>query len=236
MSKNKEHEATATRFKEFAGRYKLWIGIGAVALVALIVFGYINYTIAVRNEGERKEQDLTALYSQSMNSLSTCLDQGDVAAQVTKAEYDSIKDILVETAAARYVDANGQPTDASGVLGGGQLISMLQENYPQIDQRSWQNLQTLVIGCREEFQGKQDQIQAFAADYNQWRVSDNLLNSWIKADFPSDELKVVTADGTSLYGRAAYDRITRVVATSAAIDAFESGTLESQDLFGNNKK
>lgn len=223
-------------FTELLKKYRWWVVLGAVVLVAIIVISCINYVIGVRNEGERQEQDLTALYSQSMNSLSTCFDQGQVAAQVTQKEYESIKDILVGAVSARYVDASGNATNASGVLGGGQLISALQEQYPQIDQRSWQNLQTLVIGCRDEFQGKQDQIQAFAASYNKWRVSDNLFNSWIKAEFPSKELKVTTANGDNLYGQSAYDRITRVVAVDEAITAFETGKLDGQDLFGDNKK
>ncbi|MEO7904435.1 MAG: hypothetical protein ABIR91_01425, partial [Candidatus Saccharimonadales bacterium] len=88
---------------------KMWIWIGAVVAVLLLVVGYAAYSIGQRNEGERKEQDLTALYNQSMNSLSTCLYQGRVAAQVTEKEYASIKDIFVGAASARYVDTAGQP-------------------------------------------------------------------------------------------------------------------------------
>jgi hypothetical protein len=46
-------------------------------------------------------------------------------------------------------------------LRGGQLISALKGEYLQIDQRSWQNLQTFVIGCRDEFQAKQDRNSGF---------------------------------------------------------------------------
>lgn len=224
---------TSTDIKSFVQQYKKWFWIGGVILVVIIAFSIINSVYSLRNEGERQEQDLTALYGQSINSLSTCFDQGNVAAQVTEREYESIKDILVGAVSARYVDANGNPTNATGALGGGQLISALQESYPQIDQRSWQNLQTLVIGCRDEFQGKQDRIQSYAASYNRWRVTDNVFNSWIKSSFPSNELKVTTPSGDTLYGQSAYDRITRVVAVDEAIAAFETGMLEEQDLFGD---
>lgn len=211
--------------------------IAAIVVVVLgfSILAYVNYTIGVRNEGERQEQDLSALYNQSKASLSACLDQGQIAAQVTEKEYDSLKEILVGTASARYVDANGNSTNASGVLGGGQFISALQENYPQVDQRSWQNLQTVVVGCRDEFQGKQDQIQVFAATFNKWRVSNNLVNANIKSDFPSNELKVTTETGDTLYGMAAYDRITRVVSVADATKAFETGKLDQQDLFSSGK-
>jgi|GEM_PF-3242294 len=210
----------------------LVIVLGAVLVIGLIILGVVGYNYSVRNEGERQEQDLTALYNQSLNSLSTCIDQGRTAAQVTEEEYKTIKETLVEVASARYVTADGKPTNASGVLGGGQLISALTESYPQIDQRDWQNLQTLVVGCRDEFQGAQDHIQVNAAAYNKWRVTDNLFNAGIKAGFPSNELTVTTATGEHLYGQAAYDRITRVVSTEDANKAFESGSLDEQDLFG----
>ena len=92
-------------------------------------------------------------------------------------------------------------------------------------------LQTVVVGCRDEFQGAQNRTLNEARTYNEWRVTDDIFNSQIKADFPSDELKVVTANGESLYGLAAYDRITRVVAVSDATSAFETGELGEQNLF-----
>lgn len=207
--------------------------LGVIALVGIIVFSYFAYTISLRNEGERQEQTLTALYGTSINELSTCYDQGEVAAQVTEREYESIKEILVGATAARYVDASGNTTNASGALGGGQLISALQEQYPNIDQSSWQALQSLVIGCREDFLGSQNRILATAENYNQWRVSENMFNGWVLDEFPSDELRIVTASGETLYGMSAYDRIVRGVPVDKAIEAFETGELESQNLFGD---
>ena len=209
----------------------LVIVLSAIVAIGLIILIVVSYTFSVRNEGERYEQRLTQLYNSSLNSLSTCIDQGSIAAQVTEKEFETLREILIEVTAARYVDSSGNDTDASEVLGGGQLFSAIVENYPTIDQRSWQNLQTLVVGCRDEFQGAQDRTQNEARTYNEWRVTDDIFNSWIKSEFPSDELKVTTADGTTLYGMAAYDRITRVVSVTEANDAFESGELAEQDLF-----
>ncbi len=218
---------------EWIKKHKSLVIIVAIVLtVIIIVLIAVSYTFSVRNQGERYEQRLTQLYGESVNSLSTCLDQGQVAAQVTKQEFESIKEILVDVAAARYVDDEGDTTDASEVLGGGSLFSGLQEAYPQIDQRSWQNLQTVVVGCRDEFQGAQNRVLNEARLFNEWRVSDDLFSSWIKQSFPSNELKVVTANGDTLYAMSAYDRITRVVAVDDANEAFESGELGEQDLFG----
>lgn len=206
----------------------LVIVLAAIAAVVIIVIIAVSYTFSVRNDGERREQRLTVLYGQSINSLSTCIDQGRIAAEVSEQEFESLKDVLVNVASARYENDSA----AADVIGGGSLFSAVVESYPTIDQRSWQNLQTIVVGCRDEFEGTQNRTLKEAGDYNEWRVTDDMFNSWIKADFPSDELKIVTAEGESLYGQAAYDRITRVVAVGEANTAFETGELEGQDLFG----
>jgi len=203
------------------------VGLAIFAVLGVVIVK--SYTLSIQNEGQRKEQDLTALYKESVNSLSTCIDKGRTAAQVTEEEFQKIKEILVETAAARYQNDSA----ATSALGGGQLISALQENYPTVDQRDWQNLQTLVVGCRGDFQDKQDRIQAYAADFNKWRVSDDIFNSSIKAQFPDKELALVEPDGTTLRGQDAYDRITRVVTVAEANTAFDSGLLGAQDLFGS---
>lgn len=215
-------------------RYKKPIIIAAVvATIVVVVIGTINWVYAVRNQGEAQQERIEALYKQSRNSLSTCIDQGATAAQVTEREFETLRDLLTSVATARYVDASGEATNAAGVLGGGQLISALQESYPEIDQRSWQNLQTLVIGCRDEFQSAQDRIFIDAAEFEAWIQRDNLFNAWIKGGFPSDTLDVEDlATGETLTGAAALDYMTRVISVEAANEAFETGTLEQQDLFG----
>ncbi len=210
---------------------------GLAAVIAIVIVWAIiaSYTIAVRNEGETYEKRLTTLYNTSLLSLSTCLDQGRVAAQVTEREYESVKDILVDVTGARYFMIDGEQTNASEALGGGRLISALTESYPQIDQRSWQNLQILVIGCRDEVQGTQERLQFEAANYNTWRIQDDIFNGGIKADFPSDELVVTKSDGTTLYGRSAYEQIIRVPSVEGAQVSFDTGQMVEQDLSGDDE-
>lgn len=210
------------------------VAVAAVAVVAIVVFGTWVYSFGVRNEGEAMQERIEALYNQSRTSLSACIDQGNVAAQVTVQEYENLKDILTDVASARYVDAEGNPTNASGVLGGGQLISALSEQYPQIDQRGWLNLQSLVIGCRDDFRNAQDRVFIDAAGFEQWKLTDNPFNTWIKDDFPTSTLNVENlATGDMLTGQAALDYMTRVISVAEANEAFESGELGEQELFGD---
>lgn len=215
---------------EWIKKHKTVVIIGSIALVVVIVaLVIINSIFATRNQGEQFEQRMSQLYSSAVNSLSTCLDQGEVAAQVTSEEFDRLKDIMVGVAASRYENES----DATEALGGGSAFSAVVENYPSINQDSWQNLQTVVVGCRDEFQGSQDRVLNEARLFNEWRVTDDVFNSWIKAEFPSNELVITTGTGERLYGPAAYDRITRVVAVGEAVTAYETGVLETQELYGN---
>jgi hypothetical protein len=217
----------------FARNTKLVAIAGAVVAVIIAVLMIVQYNFAVRNEGEVMQERIETLYKSSQNSLSTCIDQGTIGAQVTQQERESLGDLLTNVASARYTDASGNPTNASAALGGGQLISMLQENYPQISDRLFLNLQTTVIGCRSAFQGAQDRLFIDAQNFESWQLSDNLFNSGIKKEFPSATLDVQNlATGATETGAAALAYMTRVITVKAANDAFESGTLAEQDLFG----
>lgn len=218
--------------------------IAAIVVVLLVWLSIATAINNTRNEGEVLENKLTATYNKSVLSLGTCIDEGRVAAQVTEKEYATVKAILVETAAARYVTVDGERTNATDALGGGQFISALHEEYPEIDQRSWQNLQTLVVGCRERFKGTQEEIQFRAASFENWIELDDPIGGWIKDEFPSDDLKIqvyqdLNGNGIEddyLYGEDAFTRIMNPVTAEGAKIAFDSGVLEEQDVFGDENE
>lgn len=212
-------------------KYKmLIIVLGVVVAVAIAVWAVVSYNIRENNKGETHEQRLSQVYSNSIITLSACLDKGRVAAQVSQEQFNQVEDLLVNTAAARYTDDSA----ASAAIEGGQMFSGVAESYPDIDMTTWNNLQTVVVGCRDEFKGSQQRIQQEARVYNEWRVNNNILNTGIKAGFPSDELRVTMPDGTPLSGMAAYSFITREVTVEDAKAAFQEGELGEQDLFGDS--
>ncbi|MBP9738353.1 hypothetical protein KBD20_01555 [Candidatus Saccharibacteria bacterium] len=205
-----------------------------IVMVALIVGGLSvwSYRKGVDNQGERRQERVEKTYQSAQNSLSTCLDQGRTAAQVTEQEFEQLKSILVDVASARYVDKDGNPTNAADAIGGGQLFSMVQEAYPSIDQASFQNLQTIVVGCRDEYQGAQDRLFNEVAEFDTWVQEDNVWNQGIKNNFPTDTLDAVDlGTGEVLKGQAALDYMSRVILVGDARDAYTDGELDEQDLF-----
>lgn len=201
--------------------------IGVVVVVAIIIAAVAGPYI-VRNEGERHEQLLVGQYNNSTTALSTCLDQSQAAMQVGDEHSRQVREILTEVTSARYEEIDG----TRPALGRGQMFSMIQEAYPDIDMTVWNKVYDTVIGCRDTFQNAQDRLQGTAVRYNQWRVSDSPLDSWIKDEFPSEELKITTPDGQKLDGQEAYDQITRVVLVKDAKTAFQDGEMPTQDLTG----
>lgn len=211
------------------------IFIPVIMVVALIIgiFSVWSYRKGVDNEGEKLQERVEQTYQSAQNSLSTCLDQGRTAAQVTQQEFEQLKSILVDVASARYVDENGDPTNAADALGGGQLFSMIQEAYPNIDQASFQNLQAIVVGCRDEYQGAQDRLFNEVREFETWILTDNVFNQGIKNNFPTDTLDAVDlGTGETLKGQAALDYMSRVILVGEARDAYTDGELDEQDLFG----
>jgi len=216
----------------------LVIGVGVVLAVLVVGLLYLNWRKSVENQGQAHQERLEETWQNAQSSLSACLDQGRTAAQVTDQEFERLKDLLTDVASARYQTPEGDTvTSAEQAIGGGAAFSAVVEAYPQIDQSSWQRLQSVVVGCRDEFQGKQDRIFAEGRALENWIQSDSVWNSGIKSGFPSSSLNAIdTATGEELEGDDAFDYITRVIMVGEARDAYETGELGDQDLFEDDEE
>lgn len=226
--------------KEKFGSLSTLIKIGiAVALVLTLVapiWIYLSWRQGINNEGNTQQQRIVALERAVETELSTCLDSSRLAANITKEEFESIKDVLTSVAAARYVDADGKSTRAEGTLGGGSFISALQENYPQIDQSSWQRLMDVVVGCRKDVRDDQDRLQLYATEFKTWTQTGGVLGSKIRNNFPNDNLEAYdNLTKRNLTGKEALAYLTRVIKTSEATTAIDTGVMPDQDLFNEDK-
>ena len=226
---------------------RLVIGIAAVLVVVLLAglvwYAYASWANGIRNEGEANQRRIKTYQEQIESSLSTCLDKGRISAQVAQQEFSSIKDILIGTAQARYVDKNGNATRADATLGGGQFISALNEQYPNIDTATWKKLMDVVVGCRTDVQAAQDRLITEAGLFDTWRTTGGVFEKKIRNDFPNEHLKVVDRERTAMQKRAgitgyvwltgeeALAYLTRVISTQDAQDAIRTGTAPDQDLF-----
>lgn len=223
-------------FLENIKKPKVFVPIGIVVVLLIGLISFLSWRVNERNVGEKKQETVERTHQNAQNSLSTCLDQGRTAAQVTQQEFEQLKEILVEVTSARYVDAEGNPTSATESVGGGQLFSVVQEAYPDIDQASFQRLQEVVVGCRDAYQNAQDRLFAQIEDFESWIQTGGLFSQMVRDDFPTDTLEVVDAGSNlTLKGQAALDYMSRVIQVEEARQAYADGELPEQDLFDDGE-
>ncbi len=224
---------TTTAGPSFFKKYRSLVVAGCVALVlALIaIFSFWSWHNGISNEGREQQQDIVALESFVEIEISGCLDRGATTGKIVKAQYEAVKGILVDVAAARYVGVNESPTRANDALGGGAFISALREQNPDVDVASWQNFIAIVNGCRQDVGDAQRHIQTKAANFRTWVQTGGVFENQVRSNFPNGQLE--TKDrltGQMLYGKAALDYLTRVISVQAAKDAMTSGTAPDQDF------
>jgi hypothetical protein len=206
-----------------------------IAVVAIVVMLSIFWRIAswindIDNKGFNRQRDVVKEYNIYQTQLSTCLDNTNISSQIAQAEYEQVKNALTAIVAARYKDANGQPTRADSVLGGGALISALQEQYPEIDRSLWKQFMNTAIGCRNQVAGEMGKLQYVAGNFDTWANTGGLIEKRFRGRYPTDELKVIGLNGP-LTGRPALEFLTQPVLTSDATNAVRTHEMPSQDLF-----
>ena len=221
------------KLPDFLKRPAALISVGVAFALVIGVLGIWQYRKSVENEGQALQERLEQTHQMAQNSLSACLDQGQVAAQVADQEFTRLEDVLAGAVSARYVDSDGRALN--GDAASGAAFSAIVEAYPDVDQASFQNLQAIVVGCRDEYQGAQDRLFNEATVLETWVQTDNIWNQEIKNNFPTDGLETIDYDtGEVLTGQAALDHMTRVILVGDARAAYASGELGEQDLFGDD--
>lgn len=220
--------------KNLSGRTAAIIAGAVVVVIVLATLGGLQYRQSVHNNGASLQREVITLSRDVDISLSNCLDQSTVAAQVTQNQQQAVKNILISAVSARYVTPSGGTTSADGVLKSGSFISALAEAYPQIDVSTWKNLMAVAVGCRDNVADAQEHLQAVAGQFETWTQTGSIFSRGIHASFPTNALYAYDASGQEIYGEAALQYLTRTILTSQAQQAINSGTMPNQNLFGSS--
>lgn len=209
---------------------KLVIVAVVVLVVGIIAFGIASWINSVNNTAFSKQRDVIAKYNIFQNELSTCLDNTRLAAGIAQEEYSQVSDMLESIVGARY---GGDEADA---LSGDAFVSVLVEQYPEIDRSLWKQFMTKALGCRDQTKGVNGDLQALAGRFDTWTSTGSLLSKPIRNNYPDDRLKVQGPDGV-LTGRDALDFIVTPITTADARDALVNKEMpdQSDDLFGGDE-
>jgi len=188
-----------------------------VLIIALVGYGNIN---AINTEGVQRETALVAQYKDNQNELSTYILQFKESLGIADRGADKLDEIILNAVKGRYGD------DANGVdPTGGSMFSAIAEAYPDLTatSESYAKVQDLVVSGRNAYKNKQTKLLDMVRDYQTWSETGLIKRQMIDfLGFPSKSLKVTDA-GVTYTGEDALERIERIVLTSDAVDAYETG-------------
>jgi hypothetical protein len=216
---------------EWVQKHKTPLAVaGTLVVLAIVVISFLSWANGIHNDGFRRQREVVQEYNNYQTSLSTCLDNSSISTQMAQAEYSQFRDVMTAVIAARYQTPTGQQTGASDVLGGGALISALQEAYPDVDRSLWKQAMSTAVGCRNQVANEMNKLQYVAASFDSWTNTGNVFARHYHRKWPNGQLKIQGLTGT-LTGQDALDFLTQPVLTTSATQAVRTHTMPSQQLF-----
>jgi hypothetical protein len=168
--------------------------VGIVVVIGGWVIGILNQDTSIRVTVEQKQVDTKNQYDNLWKKISQ-------VAQVTDAQKNAIKEILVG-----YADARSQ-----GKGGTGSFVNALKEAVPNVDLSTFNNLQNIITGSRDSFTMRQTELLDLKREH------DKLLRT-----IPSSIV-------CSIFGRKPIDVV--IVTSSKTEKSFETGKDDDVSVF-----
>lgn len=190
---------------------------GVIFFGAVGSYGYVN---GVRNTLIAQETNLSALYRDNQNGLSSYVSGFYEQVGIADRKSAQLDKIISDAIKGRY---DGK---TSAQPGSGQLFSAIQEAYPNIDLSTYDRIQEYIQKSRNEFKGAQTRLLGTVAQYENTRKQGFIKSTVANAlGFPSDTLQA-RVDGKVLYGRTALEQIQQIVLDDTTSAAFGSGKMQ----------
>lgn len=119
------------------------VGVLVISMIMLVswVIGTLNREMAIRVTIEQKVKDNSSQFDNMWKKISQ-------VAQVTDAQKEAIKEIMVG-----YANARSQGRD-----GAGSFVNAVREVVPNIDTTTFNNLQNIITGSRDAFTMRQTEL------------------------------------------------------------------------------
>ncbi len=159
---------------------KHWLIGSGVALAGLVLISVIygittsNREIGLRNQIGNKQTDNTSEFDNCWKKISQTV-------QVAEKDRDSLKQIFVEHAQARTTD-------------GGGLMKWVQESVPNIDTKTFANLQNIIVASRDAWTQRQKELIDLKREHD--NMIDMFPSSLIVGSRGKIDIQVVTSSRT----------------------------------------
>lgn len=208
-------------------RVTLAIIAAAVMVVLAIVAGLVWFglTQSVTNEGNQREAELSAAYSNAATRLSKCIVQTTQAAGLVKSQTNAADKIIADAIAARYGDSKTT---------GAAWLNFLQEAYPdksvEAISKTYNNTLQIITGCQADYAEMQSVVLDKVRGFDAWRNGNTKVRYFGGSAFPNGNL-MVSLPGINLYGQAALEKIRTPVVDAVTSKAYETGEQSLDDPF-----
>lgn len=181
------------------------IGVGWIILIGVAIVGlwlafslmsFHNVEIRQRNLLTMKQKDNTSEFDNMKKTIRE-------VAQVSDYQFDKLREVFTSYAEAR----------TPGKDGNAPIMNWIQEAIPDVDTKTFENLQNIIVGQRAGWTQRQKEL------LDMKRVHDNILDVGFRGLIL-----------TKCFGR---DKIeVQIVTSGAAKMAFASGEDNDTDVFG----
>jgi hypothetical protein len=178
-----------------------WLVVGGCTLMVLLFVIVIGVTAS--NQEKRLRNAITAKQKDNQSQFDNMWKKISQVAQVTDGQKQALLEIFVQHAQARA----GKGEDKA-------LVKWIQESVPQVDTKTFAQLQNIIVSSRDAFTERQREL------LDMKREHDNTIDL-----FPS-----------SLFcgGRPKIDVI--IVTSTRADEAFKTGKDDDTDVFQKKSK
>jgi len=153
-----------------------FIAIGVMLVALALLFALVG--VASSNKEIRLRNAITAKQRDNQSELDNVQKKIKQSVQVTDIQVVALKEIIIGNAQARKG-------------GSGSLATMVQEAVPNVDTRTFENLQNIIAGSRDAFTTRQKELLDLKREH------DNCIDVWPSSMFCGSRGKIEVTIVTS---------------------------------------
>ena len=182
----------------------LLAGLGAFGVLTLIVVVLFASGVSVYNDAARLKNTYEAKVDANRGELDNLKKKISQVAQVSDEQMKSLENIFVKHAEARSSKSENQ------------LMTWIKESVPNVDQKTFINLQNVIVGSRDSWTMRQTELVDISREYNQ---------------------RLVVFPGNVFLKLMGFEKIIPKVITSTSTEkAFATGKDDDTELFSRTNK
>lgn len=160
------------------------IGLGVLGFLALVVLVVVVYVIGVANSETRLRNAIAAKQTDNTSEFDNCWKKISQVAQVTEGQKNALLEIFTG-----YAEARGKAME-----GGAGVAKWVKESCPNVDTKTFENLQNIITGSRDRWTLQQKELIGLKNEHDNIRTQ--IPSSLICSILGRGEIKITVVTST----------------------------------------